>query len=209
MALQLCGESPLTMHSKAVHQRHSLVKRKISAVAQNLNESFSKIAKTQSLDISFDMKPCTSSDAIATQDLDQLMLDLKAKFQTAESYADKVQILTCKPASWSIEKTAQLFQCKLYSVRHALALKSEHGILAKPARASRKGIDEKIVALVHSFYQDDEFSRLLPGSKDFVSIGYKVHQQKRLLLCNLKELFVEFKNHHQNIKISFSKFCSL
>ena len=55
------------------------------------------------------MKPCTSSDAIATQDLHQLMLDLKAKFQTAESYADKFQILICKPASWSIEKTAQFF----------------------------------------------------------------------------------------------------
>ena len=36
-----------------------------------------------------------------------------------------------------------------------------------------------------------------------------MHQQKRLLLCNLKELFVKFKNHHQNIKISFFKFCSL
>ena len=53
------------------------------------------------------MKPCTSSDAISTQDLHQLMLDLKSKFQTAESYADK--ILTCKPASWSIEKTTQFF----------------------------------------------------------------------------------------------------
>ena len=90
-----------------------------------------------------------------------------------------------------------------------MALKSEYGILAKPTQASRKGIDEKIVAFVHSFHQDDEFSRLLPGSKDFVSIGYEVHQQKHLLLCNLKELFVEFKNHYQNIKISFSKFCSL
>ena len=64
------------------------VKHKISAVAQNVNKSFSKIAKTQTLDIFFDMKPCTSSDAIATQDLHQLMLDLKTKFQTADSYAD-------------------------------------------------------------------------------------------------------------------------
>ena len=144
------------------------------------------------------MKPCTSSDAIATEGLHQQMLNLKAKFQTTESYTVKVQILTCKPAPWSIEKTAQFFQCKLYTIQHALALKSEHGILAKSTQASRKGIDEKIVSLLHSFYQDDEFLKLLPGSKDFVSIGYKVHQQKRLLLCNLKELFVEFKNHHQN-----------
>ena len=62
------------MHSKTVHQRHSLVKHKISAVTQNLNVSFSKITKTQPFDTSFDRKPCTSSDAIATQDLHQLTL---------------------------------------------------------------------------------------------------------------------------------------
>ena len=50
---------------------------------------------------------------------------------------------------------------------------------------------------------------LLPGSKDVVSVGYKIHQQKRLLLCNLKELFIEFRNIYSYIKISFSKFCSL
>ena len=47
---------------------------------------------------------------------------------------------------------------------------------------------------MHGFYQDDEFTRLLPGSKDVVSVGYTIHQQKRLLLSNLKELFIEFRN---------------
>jgi len=209
MALQICGESPIAMHSKPMHQRQPLVKRKLSAVAQNLNKSFSKIAKTQELQISFDDAPCASSDVTAAQDLYQLMLELKAKFQSANSHADKVQILTCKPASWTNEKTAEFFECKLYTVRQAIALKKEQGVLAKPIRASRKGIDEDVISLVCDFYQDDEFSRLMPGSKDIVSVGYKVHQQKRLLLCNLKELFVEFRNLHPNVTISFSKFCSL
>ena len=209
LTLQMVGESPISMHSKPMHQRQSLVKRKLSAVAQNLNESFSKIAKTQQLDISVEERPCSSSDATSTQDLIQLMNELKSKFQTANSHADKVQILTCKPASWTIEKTAQFFQCKVYTVRHALSLKAEHGVLAKPTRSSRKGIGENVASFVQNFYQDDEFSRLLPGSKDVVSVGFKVHEQKRLLLCNLKELFIEFKNLHPDVKISFSKFCSL
>ena len=45
--LQMLGESPMNMHGKAMHQRQPLVKRKLSSVAQNLNESFSKVAKTQ------------------------------------------------------------------------------------------------------------------------------------------------------------------
>ena len=65
---------------------------------------------------------------------------------------------------------------------------TEHGTLAKPTQASRKDIDEKIISLVHNFYQDDEFSRLLPGFKDFVSIGYKVHQQKHLLLMQSRRV---------------------
>ena len=33
--------------------------------------------------------------------------------------------------------------------------------------------------------------------------------QKRLILCNLKELFEAFKEKHPDTKIGFSKFCSL
>ena len=45
---------------------------------------------------------------------------------------------------------------------------------------------------MQAFYQDDEYSRQLPGKKDYVSIAKGVHQQKRLVLCNLHELFVAF-----------------
>ena len=72
--------SPTVMHSKVMHQQRSIVKCKLSAIRQNQHKSFSKVAKTQALDISFDDKLCASSDAIATQNLNTLMLDLKAKF---------------------------------------------------------------------------------------------------------------------------------
>ena len=88
-------------------------------------------------------------------------------------------------------------------------MKAKDGILATPTRATRIGIADDVVSLVHGFYQGDGFTRLLPGYKDVVSVGCKILKQKRLLLSNLKELFIEFRNIHSNIKINFSKFCSL
>ena len=49
----------------------------------------------------------------------------------------------------------------------------------------------------------------MPGKKDYVSISFKTHKQKCLLLCNLKELYQEFKVKNPTIGIGFSKFASL
>ena len=49
----------------------------------------------------------------------------------------------------------------------------------------------------------------MPGAKEYVSVAYKVHKQKRLLLCNLKELYAAYKDKFIESKIGFSKFCAL
>lgn len=61
---------------------------------------------------------------------------------------------------------------------------------------------------VTNFYNDDEFSRLMAGKKDFVSMGEKLHIQKRILQCDLKELFSTFTKFYPDIKMGFSNFCS-
>ena len=73
----------------------------------------------------------------------------------------------------------------------------------------RVGILQETIDLVESFYQNDEYSREMPGAKQFVSVGYKIHKQKRLLLCNLSELYAVFKEKYPDLKIGLSKFCSL
>ena len=50
---------------------------------------------------------------------------------------------------------------------------------------------------------------MMPGMKDFLSIGNKVHIQKRLPLSNLKELYVVYKERCPDHKIGLSKFCKL
>jgi hypothetical protein len=52
----------------------------------------------------------------------------------------------------------------------------------------------------------------MPRKKDYISIkvsGVEIHVQKRLLLCNLKELCSHFKYSHPGVKVGFSKFASL
>jgi len=80
---------------------------------------------------------------------------------------------------------------------------------AVPEPKRGKAMPLETLDAIKLFYQDDEHSRQLPGKKDFVSISRNVHQQKRLLLCNLKELYCAFKLKHPSLKVGFSKFCSL
>ena len=60
-----------------------------------------------------------------------------------------------------------------------------------------------MIRVVESIYQDDEFTRQKRGTKDAVSIARNIHVQKRLILSNLQELFVEFKKKFPNLKVCF------
>ena len=49
----------------------------------------------------------------------------------------------------------------------------------------------------------------MPGAKDYVSVERNFHQQKHLLLSNLKELYQSYKEKFSQHKIGLSKFCEL
>ena len=63
--------------------------------------------------------------------------------------------------------------------------------------------------MVKKFYLDDKNGRMMPGMKDFVSVkrydGSRDHVQKKLILCNLPELYANFKAQHPSVKICLSK----
>lgn len=56
-------------------------------------------------------------------------------------------------------------------------------------------------------------SSIMPGMKNYVSVreesGRKIHRQKRLILCNLKELYESFKKEMNDAQVGFSTFASL
>ena len=85
---------------------------------------------------------------------------------------------------------------KLYSVRKAASLKKEQGILPKLPRKKGHQLDDNVINLKKQFYEDDEYSRMCPGAKEYKSVttdGVKRKKQKRILLLKIKELYIEFR----------------
>jgi hypothetical protein len=130
---------------------------------------------------------------------------------TSESL--KVTILTILPKSWSIRKVQEVFpSASNCMIRRAKQLVMDQGIMSSPNPKPGKTLNEVTVEVVKSFYNSDEVSRVMLSKKDYISIevsGVKIQEQKRLLLCNLKELYSHFKNSHPGVTVGFSKFASL
>ena len=66
--------------------------------------------------------------------------------------------------------------------------------------------------IILHFYKSEEISRIMPGKKDYKSVrkgGFKVQEQKHLILCNLREAYKLFKTKHPSLKVRFSKFAEL
>lgn len=112
---------------------------------------------------------------------------------------------------WSIQRKMYSFGVGRKIVKGSKALKNKLGIFGKQEYFSSRGISTEIVTRVKNFYCDEEGinSRFLPGLKDRVRIAKDVYLQKRLLLCNLKELYALYKEKYPNDKVGFTKFCEL
>jgi hypothetical protein len=133
---------------------------------------------------------------------------MKEKIQTLD-YKRKIQLLTLTPESWSRKFASNYFEVTEHAIRKARKMKHENGILSIPSNKIGRKLLTTTTDLLLQFYEDDEYSRMMPGRKDYVSVGKGIHKQKRLLLCNLRELYSEFKVVHPEINVGFSMFCSL
>ena len=107
--------------------------------------------------------------------------------------SSKIQILTILPKSWTRKTIVEKFGATDYMVRRAKELAREKGILATPnPKTSGRTLSDQTVELVKEWYRSDEISRVMPGMKDFVSVKIgdtRMHVQKRLILCNLREVY--------------------
>ena len=124
-----------------------------------------------------------------------------------------MRILTILPKSWSIARIVNEFGCSHYMARYAKTMVEEKGVLSSPNPKHGKHLLQHTEEMIHSFYCSDDVSRMMPGRKDYVSVlkadGKREHLQKRLVLCNLKEVYEQFKTLHPETKVGFSKFCEL
>ena len=162
------------------------------------------------LDVEIEEPPpiCDRDTKNKTEELDRLHAAMKEKLVTT-SNTEKLQILTLVLDSWSQKYCSEYFGVSEYLIRSARELKQRKEIRAQPSQKKGKALAQETIDLVHAFHEDVEYSRQLSGKKDHASIQKGIHKQKRLVLCNLHELFVTFKERNPDVKIGFSKFCTL
>ena len=202
------GLSPLKTHALPPSSRRSLGKRKISALISEVSD---KVAVALDVPIQNLETKQNESDTLIKQkadQLDRLMYLLKEKLKTTD-YRSKVQMLTLVPQEWSIKSTASFFNGSEYIVRVSRKSFQEKGILSVPGPKKGNNLPTEVVDLINECYHNDQYTRQMPGKKDFVSVSTNVHMQKRLIICNLKELYLAFKDKHPTVKVGFSTFCSL
>jgi len=105
------------------------------------------------------------------------------------------------------------FGATSYLVKKSKSIKKELGILGECAKNKCKAISHILQNMIVDYYERDENSRMCPGKKEKVGVqnldGEKEYHQKRLVLCNLKEPFSNFKKENPGIKIGFSSFAAL
>ncbi|KAL5515849.1 hypothetical protein EMCRGX_G001083 [Ephydatia muelleri] len=135
-------------------------------------------------------------EAVHTDDDAEILQQLKEKFALTKSRSEMIRILTVLPKSWLAKKIVK-----------------DKGVMSSPNSKAATQLSGATVILVKTFYYHDDISRVMPGKKDFLSVrnaeGEKEHKQKRLVLCNLKEAYHQFKQQHPDIKVGFSKFAEL
>lgn len=204
----MLGCSPIKVGKLSNRDKVGYGKRKLHQLEEATKEKMAKMLSLPGANLlcSDDETPCLQH----CQDFDRLIFLLKEKCSMA-SRQEQIKLLTLIPESWSINKTIDEFNVTEHVVRRSRELKKQKGILADPNPKKGKLLDSDITKEVISFYQLDEYSRICPGKKEFVSVkceGGRVQKQKRLLLLNLKELHQQFVRSTGK-SIGFSKFCEL
>lgn len=147
------------------------------------------------------------------EDLNESVLQkLKTNFSNSTSRTKKLMILTCLPETWGIRKIMREFNAPNYMVRQSKKLLKQKGILESPNPRPGKNLSKEVLETVHSFYENDEVGRTMPGIKDCITStdasGNKTKVSKRLILCNLKEAMHYSKKNFQIFRSVFQNLLS-
>lgn len=192
-ALSFFKESPINKRKLQGKQYKNYKKQKICSVIEN------KVFKS-------------SGENYERVENSSILKRLQEQFATSNDRQMKLKILTIV-SHWSYGKIKNKFNgATKHMIEVAKNLVEESGILATPKPKSGKVTSDEDVRKVIDFYNTPEVSRLMPGIKDCVTVRNGILSekvQKRLVLCNLKEAHVHFKEKHPETKVQFSKFAEL
>ena len=163
-SLQQYGISPIKKHSKSNIHRQTEVKRKICKAQNQLNELAQIVTneKTFSVVEEEKVKKLLSEKA---EYFDEMVKSIKDKISTSDKRTI-TQLLTLAPPSMTKENVIKYFNVTDFQAKKAKKLYNEKGLLAMPPQYRGKTLSEDIVNIVKNFYENDKYSRLMPGKKD-------------------------------------------
>ena len=150
-----------------------------------------------------DLNESSLNDCPNRKDLERLTVLIKEKLEIS-SPRNQIKILTLTPKSQSIKKTVHESGVTEYKVKCARELKKESEVFAECKKKDGKALSGNFSEIVL------KYSRCCPGMKDLVSVtkdGVMTKHQKCLLLLNIKQLLLEFKEECPTVNIEFSKLC--
>ena len=105
------------------------------------------------------------------------------KSNASKDSQKKFQLFSFTLKSWERGKLIKVFNTSERKARNV-----EELVLPNPKTRRALASED-----VEKFYKRDEISRMMPGMKDFVWVknddGTRIYIQKRLLLCNINELY--------------------
>lgn len=144
---------------------------------------------------------------------DEVISQLKEKFDQVTTRRERISILSCLPETWNAYRVATEFGVSHHFAEKTKEMVLKNGILFNVSKkvGSRTILNETI-DIVKEFYRSDEISRACPGLRDYVlhqENGEKKAIQRRMVLSNLVEAFELFKEKFADVKVGFSKFASL
>lgn len=166
-----------------------------------------EINDDSSFDISSQSVSFEDEQSSRLQQLEQLLSGLKEAYSNLSSNDTmRLRIVTIAPPSWSIRLVAREFKALRRIVKKAKELREMRSVLATTTSKSGKKFSQKTISKVIDFFNNNSYSRIMPGKKDVVSIKMGDKRklvQKRLLLSGLRELHEKFMGEHP---ISISTF---
>jgi len=171
-SFELCSVSPLKGHGKskqtqAAEARHKILKSANVLLGYVEQEKASvQICEMQDDGLEKDNKEKVELSY-------QLCEAISEKIQSADRIT-KLQLLSLILDTWSVERAAQHFGVTKYQVKKARKMKMEQGILPRPEKSKGRALSEETKELVINFYHNEEFSKILTGKKDSVSLGRNV-----------------------------------
>jgi hypothetical protein len=188
--LAAINESPISQRKL---RSRKYCEQKINQITSSLN---AKVFKTE-----------------AKSDFEEIMQQFKTKYDATNSNDEKYLILTSMPQSWSAYRIVKEFGCSLNMANKSKQLAEEKGIMTKPTlKLSKKKLPDSVVKLVKDFYYDEDCTRECAGKKECRTVyedGNKVVKQQRLMINNINEAYVLFKERYLIVKVGISKFAEL